>query len=706
MRTLFTIVGLVIFYGLGAQEVSPFIHVDQFGYLPDATKVAVLSDPVVGFNSGQSFTPSGQVEVRNAATDAVVLTVSPEAWNGGATHNLSGDRGWWVDFSAVTEPGRYYLLDPGSGERSAEFEVDPAIYGHVMKAACRMFYYNRCNAAKEAPYAESAWRDEVSFLNSQQDANCSYVYNPSNTDLEKDLSGGWFDAGDYNKYVTFAEQAMHNLMWAYRENPQAFSDANNIPESGNGIPDIIDEIKWELDWLLKMNNEDGSTHIKMGSIDHGDNAAAPPSQNFDRRYYGPTCSSASIAIASMFAHAAFVLKDFPSLQSYADLLQSRAETAWDYVLPMLNANNLDEACDDGTIKAGDADWDSDTQKEKAVAAAIYLYELTEDAEYLAYAQAHYQETEPVGNNFWGPYKASLIDALLQLTTLPNVPSSMADNIRNSFQTAAQNNWNGFFGFNPSDLYRSFMPSWSYHWGSNSIQASYANLNYQLVKYGLDDGVPESFQENMAGHLHYFHGVNPLGLVYLSNMYPLGGDRCIDEIYHTWFADGTEWDNSQTSLYGPPPGYVAGGPNASFSVTSISPPAGQPEQKSYLDFNTGWPDNSWELSEPAIYYQAAYIRLLANFHDVNLDTGIDDPQGEIAAVKVFPNPTSGVVTVSDLPVGARIEVVDVMGRRLVNVRADQTSVELDLSGYAAAAYWVRVKDGGGSVVQRGKVILLE
>ncbi len=704
MRTLFTFLCLSIFHLLPAQEPSPFIHVDQFGYLPEATKVAVLSDPMTGFNAAQSFTPSAQVEVRNANTDAVVLTVTPEAWNGGATHNQSGDRGWWVDFSEVTEPGRYYISDPNSGERSAEFEVDPAVYGHVMKAACRMFYYNRCNATKEAPFAESAWTDGVSFMNNQQDANCSYVYNPSNASLEKDLSGGWFDAGDYNKYVTFAEQAMHNLLWAYRENPQAFSDANNIPESGNGLPDIIDEIKWELDWLLKMNNTDGSTHIKMGSIDHGDNAAAPPSQNFDRRYYGPTCSSASIAIASMFAHAAFVLQDFPVLQDYADELQARAETAWDYVLPMLNADNLDEACDDGTIKAGDADWDSATQKEKAVAAAIYLYELTEDAEYLAYAETHYAETEPVGNNFWGPYKASLIDALLQLTTLPNVSTAVAENIQNSFQNDAQNNWNGFFGFNANDLYRSFMPSWSYHWGSNSIQASYANLNYQMVKYGLDEGEAEDYRLNMAGHLHYLHGINPLGIVYLSNMYNQGGDRCIDEIYHTWFADGTNWDNTQTSLYGPPPGYLVGGPNASFSVTTISPPAGQPEQKSYLDFNDGWPNNSWELSEPAIYYQAAYIRLLANFHDTNLDTDVAETETTVAALKVFPNPTTGKIQVQNLPANCHIEGTDALGRHLFSIKSDAPSATLDLSAYAKGVYFLNVYNAERRLVGKERVVV--
>lgn len=113
-------------------------------------------------------------------------------------------------------------------------------------------------------------------------------------------------------------------------------------------------------------------------------------------------------------------------------------------------------------------------------------------------------------------------------------------------------------------------------------------------------------------LHYLHGVNPQGMVYLSKMYNLGGDQCANEIYHYWFQDGSIYDIALTSEVGPPPGYLVGGANQAFFTGGLSPPAGQPPQKSYLDFNTGFPDNSCEITEPAIYYQAAYVRLVANF----------------------------------------------------------------------------------------------
>ena len=179
------------------------IHVDQFGYLPSDNKVAVLSDPQTGYNSADSYTPSAQLELRNAADDAVLQTYTPTPWNSGATHGNSGDRGWWLDFSSFSDVGTYYIYDVANDERSAEFEIKYNVYKDVLEVAGRMFYYNRCNATKAAPYAESNWTDGMNFTNALQDANCRYVYDQANASLEKDLTGGWFDAGDYNKYVTF-----------------------------------------------------------------------------------------------------------------------------------------------------------------------------------------------------------------------------------------------------------------------------------------------------------------------------------------------------------------------------------------------------------------------------------------------------------------------------------------------------------------------
>jgi len=588
------------------------IHIDQFGYLPVSDKVAVISDPRTGFNSDINYTPGSIFQLIDNDSEEVVYSNAPSIWNNGDEHSQSGDAGWWFDFSSVSIPGEYYILDVDNNTKSYNFEIKEDVYEEVLQAAVKMFYYNRCNMAKEAPYADDKWTDDNNFLNTLQDENCRYVYDPNNSSLEKDLSGGWFDAGDYNKYVTFATDVIHNLLYAYQDNPAVFGDNWNIPESGNNIPDLLDEVVWELEWLEKMMNEDGTVHIKMGSIEYDDNALSPPSANVDQRYYGPVCSAASISVAGMFANAALTLQSIPELSNYAEILEEKAITCFAYVLPRLNNNDLDYACDDGTIKAGDADWDLATQREHAILAALHLYELTEDNLYGDYVKNNINDSEYVANGWWGPYKNTLTEALLNYTTLAIADPNTSAIIINSMTPHVSQDWDDFYGHSDADLYRSHMPDWSYHWGSNMIKAHYGVLNAMIAKYNINPSANDSYLQKASEHVHYFHGTNPMGIVYLSNMYEFGADNSVNEIYHTWFYDGTEYDHALNSTFGPAPGFLTGGPNKDYSYSPFSPPFGQPAQKSYLDFNDGYPASSWEITEPAIYYQAAYIRLLAAF----------------------------------------------------------------------------------------------
>jgi len=593
---------------------SNFIKVDQFGYLPNATKVAVISNPQTGFNAEQSFTAGTTYQVRNWQNGSVVFSGSPQSWNGGATHTQSGDKGWWFDFSTVNTIGSYYIYDVSNNVRSYQFNINDDVYSPVLKAATRMFYYNRCNFAKQAPYAEPGFTDGVAFSNQLQDGNSRYVFDKNNAATEKDLSGGWFDAGDFNKYVTFADRVMHDLLSAYQENPNVFTDDFNIPESGNGIPDILDELKWELDWLMKMNNTDGSTHLKIGSQNYSENTATPPSSNTDPRYYGPTCTSAAISVAGVFAHASKVFATIPAFNTYAQQLRNKAINTWNYVVPFINSNQLDTACDNGEIISGDADWDAATQRKKALKAAIYLFDLTGSNTYHQFiiTNANTIAAAQISNAYWDVYEMPLNDALLLFSSLPNANTELKNAIRNSLSGAVAGNSNNFFGFTNADLYRAFMPNNAYHWGSNLTKAGYGVLNTVLVNNNINAGNQAAYQLKAAEQLHYFHGVNPLNLVYLTNMKCYGAENSVSEVYHQWFLDGSDWDSSLTSLYGPAPGYVPGGPNKDFSLSSPTPPAGQPAQKSYANFNTGFPTNSWEITEPAIYYQSIYVRLLANY----------------------------------------------------------------------------------------------
>lgn len=594
-------------------QVSEHLHIDQFGYPANAQKVAVISDPVNGYNSATAYTPGANIAVINAQSLSQAGTFSPTQWKSGAVDGESGDRGWWLDFSSISSPGSYFLYDATNNRRSNVFEIRDDIYNDVLKSAGRMFYYNRCNFPKQAPYAETKWTDSNNnFLNTNQDSQCRYVFQPTNNALVKDLSGGWFDAGDYNKYITFAAKPVHELLHAYEFNPTVFGDNWNIPESNNGVSDLLDELKWELDWIKKMQNTDGSVIIKMGSIDYGHNAAAPPSNNFDPRYYGPTCTSAAITTTGMLAHAAFVFSSVPALYGEVLDLKNKAILSWNYVLPRIQNNTLETACDDGTIKAGDADWDVSKQKEDALIAAFYLFLVTGDETYHTYFKSRINDSGVVANNWMGTTNMPLNKAIMHYTTLANADNATKTEILNSIRPHIQGDWDNFYRFNQEDLYRANMPGWAFHWGSNQQIANFGNLALMVRRYNIDVTNNAAFLQKATEQIHYFHGVNPNNLVYLTNMYSLGGEQCANEMYHTWFNDGTIYDHALNSPNGPAPGYLTGGPNKDFTINSLSPPYNQPFQKSYLDFNTGFPMNSWEITEPAIYYQSAYIQLLSQF----------------------------------------------------------------------------------------------
>ena len=672
------------------QSISEFIHVDQFGYLPNSTKVAVISNPQIGYNSSQAFAPSDQLEIVDISSGQVVWTGTPQSWKGGETHSQSGDQGWWLDFSDLTSIGEYYIRDPQSGVQSASFSLSEEVYGSVLKAAGRMFYYNRCNADKPESFA-GTWSDGMNFDKALQDTECRFIYDPTNASLEKELSGGWFDAGDYNKYVTFTHSTLHNLLSAYEENPQAFGDDWNIPESGNGIPDLLDEIKWELDWLIKMTNEDGSVQIKMGSQNFDENTASPPSANTDQRFYGPICSSASTTVASIFAHAAKVFSQFSALNTYADQLGQISRNCWEYSRSFADNNSWETECDDGSIVAGDADVPGGTQLAQFLTAAIYLFEQDPSELYENYIVNRVGELEQLQTGFWGPYLTEMNDALMLYSQLPEADPATATSISSSFSTTVQNDWENFFGFTEEDLYRARIPDWSYHWGSNQPKASYGLINALAIRMGTMPEGQSSYDQYIEGIIHYFHGVNPQGLVYLSNMYEFGAERSVNEIYHTWFADGTPYDHALTSPLGPAPGFLSGGPNSSFTVGSISPPAGQPLQKSYLDFNTSWPDNSWEISEPAIYYQAAYVRLLAN--RVGVNEVLSSGKGNIAStstIRVYPNPSRELLLIeAEFPVES-VHIFTLEGKQVA--REEEEPTRIDISHLASGVYLLRVNQG--------------
>ncbi len=591
---------------------SPHIRIDQFGYKPLAKKVAILRAPVQGFDAPAPFTPGPQIQVRRVSDNQVVLSVAPTSWNAGVTHAQSGDKVWRVDFTPVATPGTYYIHDPTNAVSSEPFDIRDDIYDLVLRHAMRMYYYQRCGTPKSATFVPSQWSDAACHLGTQQDLDCRSVSNPIPS-TSRNLSGGWHDAGDYNKYVNYADSALHSLLFAYQDVPWYWPDDAGIPESGNGIPDLLDELKWELDWLLKMQNPDGSVLHKMAVTDFS--AASPPSTDSGPRRYAPATASATISACAAYAHAAIAYNALPQTQPYAATLQAAAVSAWNW----LNANpgSIPSNYNNAGFVNAPAEEPAYEQTTTRITAAIYLFRLTGQATYRTFVDSNYTSIHLFVWSYASVWEQEYNDALLLYAASPGATASVASLIRQRYTSSVVGNDHLVQIQNLADPYGAFLEDNNYTWGSNRTKSLQGQMYMSMLRNCIGGGNATALRDASEAFVHYMHGLNPLGLTFLTNMSAAGAESSVNEMYHSWFGDGTIWDNASTSLYGPPPGYLTGGPNptyvpdGAYTGPPIVPPQSQPIQKSYKDWNTSWPENSWAVTECHIPYQAAYVRLLAN-----------------------------------------------------------------------------------------------
>jgi hypothetical protein len=615
--------------GAAGPPVSKYIVVDQFGYLPDGEKIAVIRDPQTGFDAAESFTPGATYALVNVATGTRVLTSAPATWNGGATDTSSGDKAWWFTFTSVTTPGDYYVLDVDRNVRSYPFTISDQIYRDVLEQAVRMLFYQRAGQVKDAAHAGAGWTDAASFTGALQDGHVRLFSDKNNAATERDLHGGWYDAGDLNKYTSWTAGYVETLLRAYAENPTIWTDDFNIPESGNGIPDVLDEAKWGLDFLVRLQSSDGSVLSIVGEP-----AASPPSAATGQSLYGPANTSATLATAAAFAAAARILKlpGNATLNTAAADLLTRAKNAWTWAVanPNVQFKNNDSASGSSGLGSGQQETDDYGRLVYKLDAAAQLYAVTGDATYKTFFDANYNQLHLIATGYVSPWDVSGQDAALDYADAAGATPATVTAIRNAYLTGAKGSGNLGAITGNKDPYLAYMQD--YVWGSNSTKSQVGNLFAAVVSHKLDATSNADMTRAASRYIHYIHGTNPLSLVYLTNMYDHGAENCANEMVHTWFADGSAmWDRAGTSTYGPPPGYMTGGANPGYdwdtccpsgcggtannaicTSMSISPPKGQPQQKSYKDFNTAWPLDSWSVTEPSDGYQVAYIRLLSKF----------------------------------------------------------------------------------------------
>ncbi len=284
---------------------SPIIAVSQIGYNPQDTKITTL------------MTENAETVMLVDATNNQVVYETKL----GKEKNDIGVRAKIKqgDFTDYKQPGVYFLYSvvDGSPYRSYEFEIGENLYDDLFKDAVLMLYNQRCGVKLE----ESISGD---FAHEACHTGEAIVYG---TDVKKDVNGGWHDAGDYGRYVVPGATTVQDLFNAYKYY-NVTADDIGIPESGNNIPDVLDEAKFELDWMMKMQDEtSGGVYHKVTGLVFPETVVAV--EETQQMYLSAISTAATADFAAVMAEASVLYKDYDA--EYAAKCLEVAKKAWTYV---------------------------------------------------------------------------------------------------------------------------------------------------------------------------------------------------------------------------------------------------------------------------------------------------------------------------------------------------------------------------------------
>ena len=241
-----TSLGLTPEFDYEVPESLPSILVDQLGYAQSGNKIAVFKGELL----------PDMFMIRDVDSGQRVYTgkIIRKGFDKEAGEMIS-----YGDFTSFRTPGTYYIEAAVIGQ-SYSFEIAQNPYGSLFDAALKQYYYNRCGLTLSSELAGDAAHNACHSKEAQMKDSAS---------VKLDVSGGWHVDEMSNRDVGTGCRTVNHLLLAYELYPEVFDDEVGIPESGNGIPDILDEVKYEIDWLLKMQDaKSGAVYSAVGSVDN------------------------------------------------------------------------------------------------------------------------------------------------------------------------------------------------------------------------------------------------------------------------------------------------------------------------------------------------------------------------------------------------------------------------------------------------------
>ncbi len=479
----------------------------------------------------------------------------------------SGDSIQVIDFSSLTKPGKYVIV-VDSSFFSMPFEVGPKVHYDALRKAARAYYYNRASMpiAKQygGEWARSAGHpDDVVYVHK----SAASKKRPEGTVLSS--PGGWYDAGDYNKYIVNSAITTYTLMLASNTFAKVADTLSlNIPESAQPLPDLTSETLYNLRWMLTMQDPaDGGVYHKLTTLNF--EGFIMPSECQQKRYVVTKSTAAALDFAATMAYASRTLCGrSPELKKLARQCGRAAKDAYSWAKknPKVIFHNPDDV---STGEYGDNDLNDEW-----FWAATEMWLSTGDDDYADDAFAHKGDYAlPSWGNVGTLAYYSMVDCG---KSLPGVnPAAELARQADEFLSIEKKNPMGVSldGFD---------------WGSNSFVANAAML--KAMAYKASDGKMAAYVQSLRNDLHYIFGCNATGYSFVTGV----GGKYPMHIHHRPSAADT--------IVEPVPGFLVGGPNTVVPTDcGPEPTRSQYPARAYADEQC-----SYSTNEVAINWNAPLV----------------------------------------------------------------------------------------------------
>ncbi|PUA26952.1 MAG: cellulase [Cellvibrio sp. 79] len=546
---------------------SSLIKVNQLGFLPESSKLAVVPDvPATSFKLLKAGTA---IEVFSGTLSAA------KVWD------ASRESVKVADFSSVKTPGDYQLHVDGLAN-SHVFSIAPDVYNALNAASIKAFYFNR-SGVELLPEFAGKFARPLGHADTQVLIHPSAASDARPSGTVVSSPKGWYDAGDYNKYIVNSGISTYTLLAAYEHFPEIFNNQNlTIPESGNALPDLLDETLWNLEWMLTMQDpNDGGVYHKLTNENF--DGTIMPHEALRERYLVQKTTAATLDFAAVMATASRVFAPYETqLPGLSAKMRKAAESAWEWA----NIHPAIVYKQPSDVRTGE--YGDKTLSDEFAWAAAELYITTRvDGYYTALKPVDVFNSVPSWGNVNGLAWVSLAHHRAQLT---NVADQTL--IASRIKTLADNLLSTWY----ASPYKVSMEKHDFVWGSNSGALNQAMMLVQA--YRLNG--KRDYLDAAQAQLDYVLGRNATDTSFVTGF---GEKSTLHPHHRPSEADG---------IPEPIPGFIAGGPQPGqqdkADCKAVYPSS--VAAKSYLDNYCSYASNEIAINwnAPLVYVSAAIAAL--------------------------------------------------------------------------------------------------